>query len=1373
MAPANLKTAFHRDETSSRHILSGLKHLLATTALTVLIPHVAQAQVVIDGSTETVNGGGGGTQASPWNIGNTLTVGDTGTGQLDILNGGVVTSAEGRLGNASTGNGTVTVNGSGSDWTVSGQLFVGYDGTGSMTVSDSATVDTTSAATIAFGTGSTGTLVVTDSATLQSVGALYVSEGGTAYLTASAGGTVSVTNSGGQIRIANDAGSYGEATVTGSGSSLEAANNGTLISGYSGTGVLTIQDSATAEADGGYIGYTGTAVGTVTVQSNGTLNLASTGTDLTIGYQNGSVGTLNILTGGSADVGDRTVLGDFAGSQGTINVTGSGAQFETRNLYVGDAGTGTLNMSDGTVTVESPLFIGVQNGSTGTIINDGGTLTVGNTLTVGQAGMGTLTVRNGGSLDVTGVTQIGQDTSSTGHLTITGSGSTWTASGNISVGYEGTGTLAIQDGANANLPDELLVGDKAGSTGTATVDAATMTAGNILVGNSGKGTMTLSGGSTVTADDFIVGNAAGSDGTATVTGSGSGMTLSVELNVGLEGTGTLNVTNGGTVVVTDGVRIGDKATGAGTVNIDGASSKVTSNANTWIGDEGTGTVALTNGADFYANQVTYIGYASTGTGTLTLDGEGTYWKSGGDFRVAVTGTGNVSVTNGADFAGDYVYFGRDTGSSATVVVDGAGSTWTMMGDLYVGEHGAANLTVSNGAMLSNAVSYVGYDTNSNGTVKIDGSGSSWTNTSSLYVGESGTAAVTIANGGAVSAGSGTGTTYIANANGSKGTLNIGAAAGSTAVAAGTLNAASVKFGTGTGLIVFNHTNTDYEFDAAISGAGQVAVYSGETVLTAANTYTGSTAVYGGLLTVNGSITSTVYLSGGSIGGSGSLGNVAVQSGGSVAPGNSVGTLNAATMVFGTGSAYDVELNDGGFVAGANNDLINVSGTVTIGGGSVKVSGENGTDNGATYTAGTYTIITAAGGVTGTFDSVSDSFVFLDFSLGYDSNNVYLTSTKIAFFTDITETANQTATAAAQEALGSGTTVYDALTGLVGDNASARAAFDALSGEVHASIHTVLIDDSRFLRKAANDRIRAAFDNVGSGSIAVATHGHAMNAQPVAGEGFTVWGQTYGAIGSWDGNGNAATLDRTIGGLVMGGDFAVTETVRVGVLGGYSRSSADVDARASSAKVDSYHLGLYGGSRLGTVTLRGGGVFTWNTIDTDRTVAFTGFSETLSANYGGRTFQAFGEAGYSVELDRARIEPYAGVALIHLSTDRFTETGGAAALTVSGDETTTTTTTLGVRGETEVEFAPSRMALLSAGLAWRHAFGDVTPQSEMAFAGGAPFTIAGVPIARDALVVELGAGIVLNPASRIGLTYSGELGSGLAEHGLKASVAISF
>jgi len=38
---------------------------------------------------------------------------------------------------------------------------------------------------------------------------------------------------------------------------------------------------------------------------------------------------------------------------------------------------------------------------------------------------------------------------------------------------------------------------------------------------------------------------------------------------------------------------------------------------------------------------------------------------------------------------------------------------------------------------------------------------------------------------------------------------------------------------------------------------------------------------------------------------------------------------------------------------------------------VHVTPENGTDDGTTYTLGTYTILTAAGRVTGSFDAISD------------------------------------------------------------------------------------------------------------------------------------------------------------------------------------------------------------------------------------------------------------------------------------------------------------------------------------------------------------------------------------------------------------------
>lgn len=195
-----------------RPVGPALLALMTTTALIGILPPAALAQEVIDGTTETVIGGGAGTQASPWNIGDNLVVGDSGTGILQITNGGsggIVTSDEAFVGNTSTGDGTVTVDGTGSDWTSSPQIWVGYDGVGALTISGGASVSDATG-NIAFGTASTGTVVVTGSgSSWENDNTLYVSEGGTGYLTVSNGGSVSVTPPNLIIRIANDAGAYG------------------------------------------------------------------------------------------------------------------------------------------------------------------------------------------------------------------------------------------------------------------------------------------------------------------------------------------------------------------------------------------------------------------------------------------------------------------------------------------------------------------------------------------------------------------------------------------------------------------------------------------------------------------------------------------------------------------------------------------------------------------------------------------------------------------------------------------------------------------------------------------------------------------------------------------------------------------------------------------------------------------------------------------------------------------------------------------------------------------------------------------------------------------------------------------------------------
>src|SRR5699024_1606457 len=64
---------------------------------------------------------------------------------------------------------------------------------------------------------------------------------------------------------------------------------------------------------------------------------------------------------------------------------------------------------------------------------------------------------------------------------------------------------------------------------------------------------------------------------------------------------------------------------------------------------------------------------------------------------------------------------------------------------------------------------------------------------------------------------------------------------------GTVNTPLMKLGDGAGIINFNHTDSSYTFIPNIIGDGQVNVYSGTTIFTGNNTFSGSLNVQGGIL----------------------------------------------------------------------------------------------------------------------------------------------------------------------------------------------------------------------------------------------------------------------------------------------------------------------------------------------------------------------------------------------------------------------------------------------------------------------------------------------------------------------------------------------
>jgi outer membrane autotransporter protein len=426
----------------------------------------------------------------------------------------------------------------------------------------------------------------------------------------------------------------------------------------------------------------------------------------------------------------------------------------------------------------------------------------------------------------------------------------------------------------------------------------------------------------------------------------------------------------------------------------------------------------------------------------------------------------------------------------------------------------------------------------------------------------------------------------------------------------------------------------------------------------------------------------------------------------------------------------------------------------------------------TYTSPTDYLILDAGSRTGAFGGVVDNSAFLDFALDHnrDANQVWLTLTMVADFPDVVETPNQLATSAAAQFLGGGNPIYAALIAL--DAATARNAFDLLSGEIHPSLRALLFDESGRIRDSVTDRIRQAFADIGvplPADTAIAFHGGPAE------ERITAWGRVHGAFGEIEGDGNAATLDHASGGVFLGADRAALDHWRFGFAAGYTHSEADVAARASDASIDTAEIALYGGARYGALGLRFGSAYAWHGVETERRIAFPGFAATATADYGASTWQAFGEAGYEIEVGAARIEPFLQLGYVATATDGFTENDAAAALTASSAREDYVLATLGLHGAGDFMLASGRRIEIDGTLAWRHVFGDAAPATTFAFNGGAglPFVISGVPIARDAALADIGLALAISEQTRLRFGYSGEIAGNAQNHGLNGDLTLRF
>jgi outer membrane autotransporter protein len=959
--------------------------------------------------------------------------------------------------------------------------------------------------------------------------------------------------------------------------------------------------------------------------------------------------------------------------------------------------------------------------------------------------------------------------------------------------------------------------------------------GDVLGLNGSTNTLVFGGGTNAAFDASGIGAAAQFKGFQSVEKTGAS-------------TWTLTGVSGftGNTTIQQGVlRLGqDNALGSGALVVNGGTFQLDGHQQTVSSLSGTGgriDLAAGRSSRLDVNQAgesTYSGDV-TGSGLFQKRGAGTLMLNG-----TVAGSEVGIVVNGGTLVltGTNTYGGGTTVSAGTLQVGNGGTTGTLgAGDVVnnatVAFNRSNDLTVANvisgsgglrktgagrleltgansytggtfigGELLASADANLGAPTGdiafSNGTLVL---GSSFDLAAGRRLVMNLGSGVIDTNGHDMTVRSAlTGNTYfVKDGLGTLTLLGPNSFTGRTILAQGTLVADADSIGKGAienrAKLVIDQ-QTDGSMAQTIEGAGSLVKRgAGRLDLTGMNPLTGDTIVQQGNLVVNGSLSAsnvTVEASA-TLSGAGTVGGIAANAGAIITPGNSIGILNVAgNVVLGAGSVYQVEVDGAG-----QSDRIAATGAATLNGGMVRILSDQGQ-----YALSPYTILTADAGVAGQFagTEAGADFAFVTPTLGYGPNAVTLTLVRKVdpqppvpptpetptppvpprpvAFNSVAATKNQYTTADGVEVLGAGNSLFDTVIG--SSVAGARQAFDALSGEAHASAVNVAYADSRLVREAILTRLRQPLTSgvptfvQGSYGAAYAADAPEAAPQPVAvvpsfepGR-FTLWGEGFGSWGHARSNGNAAGLETSTGGFILGADAQVSDAFRFGLAGGFTRTSFDIDGRLSSGANESVFGALYGSGSWGGFTLRLGAAYAWHDIEVNRAIRFLGFSEQGGTSYDGWTAQAFAEVGYRMDLGPVQLEPFAGASVLRLHTDAFQEEGGAAALTGYAWDQDLATTTLGLRAEARLSAEVPLIARVLVG--WRHAYGNVEPEALLAFSSGASvFTVAGVPIDRDALVAEAGLDWQASEAISLEVAYSGQIGSRAQEHALKGSFTWRF
>jgi autotransporter-associated beta strand protein len=746
---------------------------------------------------------------------------------------------------------------------------------------------------------------------------------------------------------------------------------------------------------------------------------------------------------------------------------------------------------------------------------------------------------------------------------------------------------------------------------------------------------------------------------------------------------------------------------------------------------------------------TFGGSDTSTAGHATINND-----NGGTIFLAMTNAGTANITN---IDGGGVIF-QDQASAASATITNSNGGFTSFGQPFFTD----TPTAGNAVIINNSggeTDFNAFSTAGNATITTNSGGATFFSDNST-----GGAAQFITNGtgfvdfseslgpngdGRITAGSiaGSGSYYIGGGN----TLVVGGNNLSTTMS---------------GVIADNNPC------GCTTGSGSLEkVGAGTLILSGTNSYTGTTAVNGGVLQVDGSISSssqTTVNANGTLAGAGIVGNTTIASGGIFAPGNTTpGSFItvAGNLAFQSGALYLVQFSS------TTSSLANVTGTAALNG-----------QVGTSFAPGStvmkqYMILSAAGGVSGGFAGVTAPGGLVGI-VSYDATHAYLNFT-LNFAAKYALTVNQqnVATTLGNFFNANGSIPFSfasltpaGLTQASGELAtgSQQATFDAMS-----QFLGLLTDPFLAGRSGAGGGAGATpFAEEGDASAyAASKSGAARDAfariptkadvarNDLFDPRWNVWGAAYGGGSNTSGNaalGSNSATARAFG-FVAGADYQLSPAT----LAGFALAGGGTNFGVSSfgsGRSDLFQAGAFVRHTVGAAYVTAAAAYGWQDVTTDRTVTIAGIDQ-LHAEFNANAYSGRLEGGTRFATPWMGVTPYAAGQFTTYSLPAYAEQAisgaNTFALSYAAKDVTASRSELGVR--TDRSFAVSNGILTLRGrFAWAHDFDtdrDVTALFQTL--PGASFVVNGAAQAHDSALTTASAEMKWRNGISLAGTFEGQ------------------